>query len=99
MTTITNEMICGNIAYENGEYKISGDYKVDPSTKKLNALNVSINKSDAYVGNVNTYQNGEELVYNYNGMKQEDVTLIAEQITTLITELESKYANMTLTSI
>lgn len=32
MITITNEMICGNIAYENGEYRINGDYWVDPNT-------------------------------------------------------------------
>ena len=99
MITITNEMVCGNVAYENGEYKINGDYRVDPNTKKLNTLNVSVNKSDTYAGNVNAYQNGEEIAYNYNGMKQEDVTLVANEITNLVTELEAKYSSTVLTSI
>lgn len=99
MITITNEMVCGNIAYENGSYKINGDYRVDPNTKKLNTLNVSVNKSDTYAGNVNAYQNGEEISYNYNGMKQEDVTLVANEITNLVTELEAKYSSTVLTSI
>lgn len=99
MITITNEMVCGNIAYENGSYKINGDYRVNPTTKKLNTLNVSVNKSDTYAGNVNAYQNGEEIAYNYNGMKQEDVTLVANEITALVSELEAKYASMALTSI
>ena len=99
MITITNEMVCGNVAYESGEYKINGDYRVDPNTKKLNTLNVSVNKSDTYAGNVNAYQNGEEIAYNYNGMKQEDVTLVANEITNLVTELEAKYSSTALTSI
>lgn len=99
MITITNEMVCGNIAYQNGDYKINGDYRVNPTTKKLTTLNVSVNKSDTYAGNVNAYQNGEEISYNYNGMKQEDVTLVANEITSLVTELEAKYSSMTLTSI
>lgn len=99
MITITNEMVCGNIAYENGDYKINGDYRVNPTTKKLNTLNVSVNKSDTYAGNVNAYQNGDELAYNYNGMKQEDVTLVANEITSLVTELEAKYTSVALTSI
>ena len=99
MITITNEMVCGNVAYENGEYKINGDYRVNPTTKKLNTLNVSVNKSDTYAGNVNAYQNGEEISYNYNNMKQEDVTLVANEITSLVTELEAKYSSTALTSI
>lgn len=96
MITITNEMVCGNVAYENGEYKINGDYRVDPNTKKLNTLNVSVNKTDGYAGSVNAYQNGEQLAYNYNNMKQEEVTLVAEEITNLVTELEAKYSAKTL---
>lgn len=99
MITITNEMVCGNIAYENGDYRITGDYRVDPKTKKLNTLNVSVNKANEYAGNVNAYQSGEELAYNYNNMKQEYVTLVAEEITSLVTELEAKYTSMALTSI
>lgn len=99
MITITNEMVCGNIAYENGDYRITGDYRVDPTTKKLNTLNVSVNKANEYAGNVNAYQNGEELAYNYNGMKQEDVTLVAGEITSLVTELETKYSSAAFTSI
>lgn len=99
MITITNEMVCGNIAYENGDYRITGDYRVDPKTKKLNTLNVSVNKSDTYAGNVNAYHNGEEISYNYNNMKQEYVTLVAEEITSLVTELEAKYSSITFTSI
>lgn len=99
MITITNEMLCGNIAYKNGDYKINGDYRVNPTTKKLNTLNVSVNKSDTYAGNVNAYQNGDELSYNYSSMKQEDVTLVAEEITSLVTELEAKYASMSQSSI
>lgn len=99
MITITNEMVCGNVAYENESYKINGDYRVNPTTKKLNTLNVSVNKSDTYAGNVNAYQNGEEIAYNYNDMKQEDVTLVANEITSLVTELEAKYSSTVLTSI
>lgn len=96
MITITNEMICGNIAYENGEYRINGDYRVDPNTKKLNTLNVSVNKADAYAGSVNAYQNGEQLAYNYNNMKQENATAVADEITSLVGELEAKYSAKTL---
>lgn len=99
MITITNEMVCGNIAYENGDYKINGDYKVSPTSKKINILNVSVNKSDMYAGNVNSYQNGEELAYNYNGMKQEDVAAVANEISKLISELETRYTSIVLTSI
>lgn len=96
MITITNEMVCGNIAYENGEYKINGDYRIDPNTKKLNTLNVSVNKTEGYAGSVNAYQNGEQLAYNYNNMKQEDVTAVATEITSLVGELEAKYSAKTL---
>ena len=96
MITITNEMVCGNVAYENGEYKINGDYRVDPNTKKLNTLNVSVNKTDGYAGSVNAYQNGEQLAYNYNNMKQEDVAAVADEITSLVGELEAKYSAKTL---
>lgn len=99
MITITNEMVCGNIAYKNGDYKINGDYRVNPTTKKLDTLNVSVNKTDAYAGNVNAYKNGEELSYNYNNMKQDEVTAVADEITALVSELETKYSSMTLTSI
>lgn len=96
MITITNEMVCGNVAYESGEYKINGDYRVDPNTKKLNTLNVSVNKTDGYAGSVNAYQNGEQLAYNYNNMKQEDVAAVADEITSLVGELEAKYSAKTL---
>ena len=98
MITIANEMVCGNIAYENNGYKINGDYRVDPATKKTTALNVSVNKGESYSGTVNAYQNGQELSYNYNSMKQEDVSGVAAEITSLVTELEAKYQSIVLTS-
>lgn len=96
MITITNETIGGNVEYTNGEYRITGDYRINPTTKKLDTLNVSVNKTDAYAGNVNAYKNGEYLSYNYNNMKQEDVTAVADEITSLVGELEAKYSAKTL---
>lgn len=93
MITVTNEMVCGNIAYESGNYKMDGDYKVEPNTKKLNMLNVSITKNEIYSGSVNAYKNGDELAYNYNSMKQEDVTSIATGVATIVSEIEGRYAN------
>ena len=94
MITVTNEMICGNVEYTNGDYRITGDYRVSPKTKKLTSLNVSVNKGEQYAGNVNAYENGEELAYNYNGMKQEDVAGVSVEITELVAELETKYETM-----
>lgn len=99
MITVTNEMICGNVEYANGDYRITGDYRVSPRTKKLTSLNVSVNKAEQYAGNVNAYENGEELAYNYNGMKQEDVAGVSVEITAVVTELESKYDSIAVTSI
>lgn len=96
MITITNETIGGNVEYTNGEYRITGDYRINPTTKNLDTLNVSVNKTDAYAGNVNAYKNGEELSYNYNNMKQKDVTAVADEITSLVGELEAKYSAKTL---
>lgn len=99
MITVTNEMICGNVEYTNGDYRITGDYRVSPKTKKLTSLNVSVNKAEQYAGNVNAYENGDTLSYNYNSMKQEEVSSVATEITALVSELESKYSSMALTSI
>lgn len=99
MITITNEMICGNIAYENGEYRISGDYKIAPDTKKLNTLNISVTKNNVFFGNANVYRSGDELGCNYNDMKQDYASDIADEITALVSELEAKYSSMALTSI
>lgn len=96
MITVTNETIGGNVEYTNGEYRITGDYRINPTTKKLDTLNVSINKSEVYAGNVNAYQSGDELQYNYNNMKQENVANVSVEITSLVTELETRYSGKTL---
>lgn len=99
MITVTNETIGGNVEYTNGEYRITGDYRINPTTKKLDTLNVSINKSEVYAGNVNAYQSGDELQYNYNNMKQENVANVSVEITSLVTEIEERYSSVSLTSI
>jgi hypothetical protein len=96
MITVTNETIGGNVEYTNGEYRITGDYRINPTTKKLDTLNVSINKSEVYAGNVNAYQSGDELQYNYNNMKQENVAAVSVEISSLVSELESRYSEKTL---
>lgn len=99
MITVINEMICGNVEYTNGDYRITGDYRISPKTKKLTSLNVGVNKGVQYAGNVNAYESGEELTYNYNNMKQEDVAGVSVEITAVVTELESKYDSIAVTSI
>lgn len=96
MITVTNETIGGNVEYTNGEYRITGDYRINPTTNKLDTLNVSINKSEVYAGNVNAYQSGDELQYNYNNMKQENVAAVSVEISSLVSELESRYSEKTL---
>lgn len=96
MITVTNETIGGNVEYTNGEYRITGDYRINPTTKKLDTLNVSINKSEVYAGNVNAYQSGDELQYNYNNMKQENVAAVSVEISSLVSELEFRYSEKTL---
>lgn len=99
MITITNETIGGNVSYTNGEYRMTGDYRIGPSTKKIETLNVSVTKSEVYSGNVNAYKNGDELQYNYNNMKQEEVSDIANEITSLVGEIEAKYSNISLSTL
>lgn len=97
MIEITNETIGGNVSYTNGEYRIQGDYRVNPETKKIETMNVSVNKNDTYAGNVNVYTNGTDQQVNYNSMKQSDVAEVSNEITSLISELESRYSSVTLT--
>lgn len=98
MITVTNEMICGNVEYTNGDYRITGDYRISPRTKKLTSLNVSVNKAEQYAGNVNAYENGDTLSYNYNSMKQEEVANVSVEITDLVAKLENKYSSAALTT-
>ena len=97
MVEITNETIGGNVSYTNGEYRITGDYRVNPKIKNVETMNVSVYKNEQYSGNVNVYTNGEERQVNYNNMNQDDVAEISVEITTLIGELEQKYNSVTLT--
>ena len=60
MVEITNETIGGNVSYTNGEYRITGDYRVNPKIKNVETMNVSVYKNEQYSGNVNVYTNGEE---------------------------------------
>lgn len=96
MIEITNETIGGNVSYTNGEYRTQGDYRVNPETKKVDTLNVSVNRNEAYAGNVNIYTNGTEQQVNYNSMKQSDVAEVSTEITALIGELENRYSSVTL---
>lgn len=96
MIEITNETIGGNVSYTNGEYRIQGDYRVNPETKKVDTLNVSVNRNEAYAGNVNIYTNGTEQQVNYNSMKQSDVALISSEISSCISEIEERYSSVSL---
>lgn len=95
---ITNERIAGNFSYENGEYKVSGDFKVNPETKKMETLNSSVLHENENIGTVNAYKSGDEIRYNYNEMTQENVTPVASVIESLVSELEARYANVALMS-
>lgn len=96
MIEITNETIGGNVSYTNGEYRIQGDYRVNPETNKVDTLNVSVNRNEAYAGNVNIYTNGTEQQVNYNSMKQDDVALISSEISSCISEIEERYSSVSL---
>ena len=96
MVEITNETIGGNVSYKNGEYKITGDYRVNPKKKNVETMNVSVYKNEQYSGNVNVYTNGEERQVNYNNMNQDDVALISSEISSCISEIEERYSSVSL---
>lgn len=98
MIEITNEMIAGNISYTNGNYRMDGDYRVNPSTHKVEVMNVSVMKSDEPVGSVNAYMNGE-LLCNYNGMIQSSVSEVSVEISALIQEIENRYSGISIYGI
>lgn len=97
MMEILNEVISGNITYTNGDYRIQGDYKINPNTKKVDSMNVSIYKDETYSGNVNVYtDNNGELTSNYNNMLKIEISPIDDEITLIIQELEVKYNTLSL---
>lgn len=97
MIEVLNEVISGNITYTNGDYKIQGDYKINPNTKKVDSINVSIYKDEIYSGNVNVYtDNDGELTSNYNNMLKTEISPIDDEITLMIQELQIRYNTLSL---
>lgn len=97
MIEVLNEVISGNITYTNGDYRIQGDYKINPNTKKVDSINVSIYKDEIHSGNVNVYiDNDGELTSNYNNMLKTEISPIDDEITLMIQELEVRYNTLSL---
>lgn len=94
MITVTNETTCGKVEFSNENYKLNGDFKVEPKTGKVNMLNLSILR-DTNIGNVSVSMENGTLKFSYNRINQNDVEAVVASVNSIISELEAKYKPIT----
>lgn len=94
MITVTNELTCGKVEFLNENYKLSGDFKVEPKTGKINTLNLSI-FGDTNIGNVSASMENGTLKFSYNRIDQSNVERVVASVNSIVTELEAKYKPIT----
>lgn len=91
MVEITNRSNSGEVKYTDAIYEMTGDFRQDPTSKKIISLNLSANKIDnGYMGNVNAFMESGELKLNMNSVPVTEMSGVASGVTNCIQEIEKE---------
>ncbi len=91
---VTNEMTTANVSATCDSCTLSGDFRVNPVTGKVSAMNLSVygKGTGEVIGNINAYSaNDNGLSYNFNSMDVDNIASVASAVKELVGNLEEKY--------
>lgn len=90
MVEITNRGITGDVRYTDANYEMTGDFRQNPESKEIVALNLSATKKNGgEMGSVNAYMESGELKLNMNNIPFTEMAGIATAVTNCINEIKN----------